>query len=69
MFKTLQLSLTDFQNRQLSDFQEEYKTALCPKCRFPLKVNAFWREGQIVVASGYCQVHGSCSPEEILREA
>ena len=69
MFKRPHLSLSDFQNKKLTEFQAEYKNTSCPTCKKQIKVNAFWREGQIVVASGYCQVHGSCSPEEIIKGA
>jgi hypothetical protein len=67
MFKKPQLSLTDFQNKKLTAFQDDYKNAKCPTCKTPLKVNAIWREGEIVVLSGYCMVHGSCCPEEIVK--
>jgi hypothetical protein len=53
----------------LEEFKAEYQSAKCPTCGTPLHVNAIWREGEIVVLSGYCMVHGSCCPEEILREA
>jgi len=67
MFRRPQLTLTDFQNKKLTEFQAEYQNPLCPTCKTPLKVNAIWRDNKIVVLSGYCQVHGSCCPEEIIK--